>query len=76
MPEHGVFVHKLALTFSTLLSSQVSGAHRAVSSDSAWGNSTYFSDSLQACQIRPAEFFTRFDYPVRTRASLIRGNPT
>jgi hypothetical protein len=27
--EHGVFVHYLALTFSTLLSSQVSGAHRA-----------------------------------------------
>jgi hypothetical protein len=26
--EHGVFVHYLALTFSTLLSSQVSGAHR------------------------------------------------
>jgi hypothetical protein len=29
--EHGVFVHYLALTFSTLLSSQVSGAHRAAS---------------------------------------------
>src|SRR5829696_6424383 len=28
-PEHGVLVHYLALTFSTLLSSQVSGAHRA-----------------------------------------------
>jgi hypothetical protein len=52
MPGHGVFVHKLALTFSTLLSSQVSGAHRAVSCDSAWGNSTYFSDSLGPCQIR------------------------
>jgi hypothetical protein len=28
-PKYGVFVHYLALTFSTLLSSQVSGAHRA-----------------------------------------------
>jgi len=28
-PEYGVFVHYLALTFSTLLSSQISGAHRA-----------------------------------------------
>ena len=28
-PKHGVFVHYLALTFSTLLSSQASGAHRA-----------------------------------------------
>ena len=28
-PGHGVFVHYLALTFSTLLSSQASGAHRA-----------------------------------------------
>ena len=27
--EHGVLVHYLALTFSTLLSSQASGAHRA-----------------------------------------------
>ena len=28
-PKYGVFVHYLALTFSTLLSSQVSGAHLA-----------------------------------------------
>ena len=34
------FVHYLALTFSTLLSSQVSGAHRAGSLDPAWGNSS------------------------------------
>src|SRR5687767_4507382 len=40
-PEHGVFVHYLALTFSTLLSSQVSGAHRAgILISPAWGNST------------------------------------
>jgi hypothetical protein len=36
--EHGVFVHYLALTFSTLLSSQVSGAHRTEFLCSAWGN--------------------------------------
>src|SRR5918998_1015410 len=35
-------VHYLALTFSTLLSSQASGAHRAGDWSPAWGNSTYF----------------------------------
>src|ERR687898_1465556 len=39
--EHGVLVHYLALTFSTLLSSQASGAHRAGVSIPTWGNSTY-----------------------------------
>ncbi len=34
----------LALTFSTLLSSQASGAHRSVTFVSVWGNSTYFSE--------------------------------
>ena len=61
MPGHGVFVHKLALTFSTLLSSQVSGAHRAVSCDSAWGNSTYFSESLLALSNPGFQFFTWLD---------------
>ena len=36
----GFFVHYLALTFSTLLSSQVSGAHLAGVLAPAWGNST------------------------------------
>ena len=36
-PKYGVFVHYLALTFSTLLSSQVSGAHRAGSSSDRLG---------------------------------------
>ena len=43
----GFLVHYLALTFSTLLSSQVSGAHRAGAFSPAWGNSTYVMRSSQ-----------------------------
>jgi hypothetical protein len=45
-------VHYLALTFSTLLSSQASGAHRAGAFFPAWGNSTYFTRLSEPSQTR------------------------
>jgi len=39
-----------ALTLSTLLSSQVSGAHLALAFTAAWGNSSYFSSFGSRCQ--------------------------
>ena len=41
-PSTGSFCAYLALTFSTLLSSQASGAHRTRTFIPAWGNSAYF----------------------------------
>jgi hypothetical protein len=41
----------LALTFSTLLSSQASGAHRAGAFFPAWGNSTYFTRLSKPSQL-------------------------
>ena len=41
----------MALTFSTLLSSQASGAHRAGTFFPAWGNSTYFTRLLKPSQL-------------------------
>ncbi len=58
-PEHGVFVHNLALTFSTLLSSQVSGAHLADSFEFRLGQLAkhychFLSESNRAfCQSQP-----------------------
>jgi len=49
--EHGVFVHYLALTFSTLLSSQVSGAHRASAFGLRLGATTHSMRSGSSSQI-------------------------
>jgi len=50
-PKYGVFVHYLALTFSTLLSSQVSGAHRAGSFGSGLGQLIYIRSAITSSQI-------------------------
>jgi hypothetical protein len=49
-PEYGV-VHYLALTFSTLLSSQVSGAHRAGSFGPGLGQLIYIRSAATPSQI-------------------------
>ena len=46
-------MHYLALTFSTLLSSQVSGAHRAGAFAPVWGNSTHFMRGTGPSQTDP-----------------------
>ena len=51
-PEYGVFCAYLALTFSTLLSSQASGAHRVGASTPAWGNLTNFMRYTRPSQTR------------------------
>jgi hypothetical protein len=50
-PRTGFLVHYLALTFSTLLSSQVSGAHRAGHWVPAWGNSANPARAGRSSQI-------------------------
>ena len=49
--EHGVFVHYLALTFSTLLSSQASGAHRAGSFGPGLGQLSHSRSAITSSQI-------------------------
>src|SRR5688572_24938770 len=63
-PSTGSFCAYLALTFSTLLSSQASGAHRTRTFIPAWGNSTYFR------RIRPRSQ-TPTSYPPPTRVRSI-----
>jgi hypothetical protein len=50
-PSTGFFVHYLALTFSTLLSSQASGAHRAGSFGSGLGQLIYIRSAITSSQI-------------------------
>ncbi len=60
-PEYGVFVHYLALTFSTLLSSQVSGAHRAGSFRSGLGQLIYIRSAITPSQIGVSPSLSRHE---------------
>jgi hypothetical protein len=70
--EHGVFVHYLALTFSTLLSSQVSGAHRAGTFRPGLGQLIYIRSAITPSQIGASPSMRRHD-PIR--GEPLRGAP-
>ena len=59
-----------ALTLSTLLSSQVSGAHLALAFAAAWGNSSYFTWLGSRCQ---TEFLASPPARVETRILMAPG---